>query len=123
LTKQASIKKRINELRDEIRRHDELYYVQDNPEISDRDYDELMERLRDLEQKHPEFVAPDSPTQRVAGRPAEGFPEFIHRRPMLSLDNSYNIEELRAFDERCRRLADGKATAYVAELKLDGLSL
>ena len=74
MTKQASIKKRINELRDEIRRHDELYYVQDNPEVSDRDYDELMERLRDLEQKHPEFVAPDSPTQRVAGRPAEGFP-------------------------------------------------
>src|SRR5439155_1510434 len=108
---------------DEIRRHDELYYVQDNPEISDREYDELMERLRDLEQKHPEFVAPDSPTQRVAGRPAEGFPEFIHRRPMLSLDNSYNIEELRAFDERCRRLAGGKAPEYVAELKIDGLSL
>src|SRR2546427_13070784 len=64
-------------------------------------------------QKHPEFVAPDSPTQRVAGRPAEGFPEFIHRRPMLSLDNSYNIEELRAFDERCRRLAGGKAPEYV----------
>ena len=123
MTKQASIKKRINELRDEIRRHDELYYVQDNPEISDREYDELMERLRELERKHPEFVAPDSPTQRVAGRPAEGFPEFTHRRPMLSLENSYNIEELRAFDERCRRLAGGKAPEYVAELKIDGLSL
>jgi DNA ligase (NAD+) len=123
LPKQQSIKKIIHKLRDEIRRHDELYYVQDNPEISDRDYDELMERLRDLEQKHPEFVAPDSPTQRVAGRPAEGFPEFIHRRPMLSLDNSYNIEELRAFDERCRRLAGGKPPEYVAELKIDGLSL
>src|SRR5438067_1997893 len=121
--KKQSNKKNINELRDEIRRHDELYYVQDNPEISDRDYDHLMERLRDLEQKHPEFVAPDSPTQRVAGRSAEGFPEFIHRRPMLSLDNSYNIEELRAFDERCRRLAGGEAPEYVAELKIDGLSL
>ncbi|PYS62516.1 MAG: hypothetical protein DMF76_08835, partial [Acidobacteria bacterium] len=109
LPKQQSIKKTINELRDEIRRHDELYYVQDNPEISDREYDELMGRLRELERKHPEFVAPDSPTQRVAGRPAEGFPEFTHRRPMLSLENSYNIEELRAFDERCRRLAGGKA--------------
>src|SRR6266705_6723249 len=123
LSKKQSIKKTINELRDEIRRHDELYYVQDNPEISDREYDELMETLRGLEQKHPEFIAPDSPTQRVAGRPAEGFPEFIHRRPMLSLDNSYNIEELRAFDERCRRLAGGEAPQYVAELKIDGLSL
>src|SRR5437660_4610165 len=82
-----------------------------------------MERLRGLEQKHPEFIAPDSPTQRVAGRPAEGFPEFIHRRPMLSLDNSYNIEELRAFDERCRKLAGGRAFDYVTELKIDGLSL
>src|SRR5947208_6916237 len=82
-----------------------------------------MERLRELEQKYPEFVAPDSPTQRVSGRPAEGFPEFIHRRPMLSLENSYNIEELRAFDERCRKLAGGKALEYVAELKIDGLSL
>ena len=67
MSKKQSIKKIINELRDEIRRHDELYYVQDNPEISDLEYDELMERLRGLEQKHPEFIAPDSPTQRVAG--------------------------------------------------------
>jgi DNA ligase (NAD+) len=86
LPKQQPIKKTINELRAEIRRHDELYYVQDDPEISDREYDELMERLRQLEQKSPELIVPDSPTQRVAGRPAEGVPEFINRRPMLSHD-------------------------------------
>ena len=118
-----AIQKAILKRREEIRRHEDLYYLHDNPEISDREYDELIDRLRELEEKHPELIAPDSPTQRVGGRPAEGFPEFIHRRPMLSLDNSYNIDELRAFDERCRKLAGGKAPDYVAELKIDGLSL
>ena len=87
------------------------------------EYDALVERLRTLEEEHPEFRTPDSPTLRVGGRPAEGFAEYVHRRPMLSLDNSYNIEDLRAFDERCRKLADGRAFEYVAELKIDGLSL
>jgi DNA ligase (NAD+) len=123
LQKQQSIEKTVAELREEIRRHEELYYVQDDPEISDREYDEFIEKLRRLENKHPEFITPDSPTQRVGGRPAEGFPEFIHRRPMLSLDNSYSIEELRAFDERCRKLAAGRPVDYVTELKIDGLSL
>jgi len=118
-----AIPRAIEDLREEIRRHEELYYVRDDPEISDREYDELIERLRELEEKHPKFLTPDSPTQRVGGRPAEGFPEFVHRRPMLSLDNSYSIEELRAFDERCRKLAGGSAPDYVAELKIDGLSL
>jgi DNA ligase (NAD+) len=113
----------IEKLREEIRRHEELYYVYDSPEISDRDYDELLERLQLLEQANPELLTPDSPTQRVGGRPAEGFPEVVHRRPMLSLDNSYNIEELRAFADRCLRLADGRAIEYVAELKIDGVSL
>jgi len=113
----------IEKLREEIRRHEELYYVYDSPEISDRDYDELLERLQLLEQVNPELITPDSPTQRVGGRPAEGFPEVVHRRPMLSLDNSYNIEELRAFADRCLRLADGRAIEYVAELKIDGVSL
>jgi DNA ligase (NAD+) len=113
----------IESLREEIRHHEELYYVYDNPEISDADYDGLLARLQRLEAEHPELVAPDSPTQRVGGRPAEGFPEYVHRRPMLSLDNSYNIEDLRAFDERCRKLADGRALEYVAELKIDGLSI
>jgi DNA ligase (NAD+) len=115
--------KAIEALRDEIRRHDDLYYLREDPEISDREYDSLIEKLRELEAKHPELVTPDSPTQRVSGQPAESFPEFVHRVPMLSLDNSYNIDELRAFDERCRKLADGKSPEYVAELKIDGLSL
>jgi DNA ligase (NAD+) len=118
-----SVEKRIEKLRDEIRRHDDLYYLQESPEISDREYDSSMEQLRELEAKHPELITPDSPTQRVAGRPAAGFPEFVHRVPMLSLDNSYSIDELRAFDERCRKLAGGKSPEYVAELKIDGLSL
>jgi DNA ligase (NAD+) len=118
-----AIVREIEKLRDEIRRHDELYYVNDSPEISDREYDLLLQKLQQLEDANPELVTPDSPTQRVGGRPAEGFPEVVHTRPMMSLDNSYNIDELRAFDERCRRLADGRPIEYVAELKIDGLSL
>jgi DNA ligase (NAD+) len=113
----------IEKLRDEIRRHDELYYVGNAPEISDREYDQLMENLQKLEEANPELITFDSPTQRVGGRPAEGFPEVVHTRQMLSLDNSYNIDELRAFDERCQRLAEGRKLEYVAELKIDGLSL
>jgi len=113
----------IEKLRDEIRRHEELYYVNDSPEISDREYDLLLEKLQKLEQANPELITADSPTQRVGGRPAEGFLEVVHTRQMLSLDNSYNIDELRAFDERCQRLAEGRPLEYVAELKIDGLSL
>src|SRR5262245_269030 len=118
-----AIAREIEKLRKQIRHHDELYYVQDSPEITDREYDQLMENLQKFEAEHPEFITPDSPTQRVGGRPAEGFPEVIHSSPMLSLDNSYNIDELRAFDDRCQRLADGRPLEYVAELKIDGLSL
>jgi DNA ligase (NAD+) len=123
VAKQKTKLSEIEKLRDEIRRHDDLYYVVNAPEISDREYDELMEKLQKLEEANPELITPDSPTQRVGGRPAEGFPEVIHTRQMLSLDNSYNIDELRAFDDRCRRLADGRKLEYVAELKIDGLSL
>jgi DNA ligase (NAD+) len=118
-----STDRKIEKLRDEIRRHEELYYVENAPEISDREYDELLEKLQKLEEAHPELMTPDSPTQRVGGRPAEGFPEVVHTRPMMSLDYSYNIDELRAFDERCQRLAEGRKLEYVAELKIDGLSL
>ena len=118
-----SIGSEIKKLREEILRHEELYYVHDAPEISDAEYDALLERLRLLEEERPEFQTPDSPTVRVGGRPAEGFAEHVHRRPMLSLDNSYNLEDLRAFDERCRKLADGRPFEYVAELKIDGLSV
>jgi DNA ligase (NAD+) len=117
------VQKKIEKLRAEIRRHEELYYVNDTPEISDRDYDQLIEDLQAFEEKNPEFITPDSPTQRVGGRPAEGFAQVVHTRPMLSLENSYNIEELRAFGERSRKLADGRPIEYVAELKIDGLSL
>jgi DNA ligase (NAD+) len=118
-----STEREIESLRDELRRHEELYYIHANPEISDAEYDALMARLQQLETEHPELVTPDSPTQRVGGRPAEGFSEYVHRHPMLSLDNSYNIDDLRAFDERCQRLSDGRKFEYVAELKIDGLSI
>ncbi|MBC7933636.1 MAG: NAD-dependent DNA ligase LigA [Rubrivivax sp.] len=118
-----SIESEIKQLRGEILCHEQLYYVHDRPEISDVEYDALVERLRQLEEENPEFATPDSPTLRVGGRPAVGFEQHVHRRPMLSLENSYNIEDLRAFDERCRKLADGRAFEYVAELKIDGLSI
>jgi DNA ligase (NAD+) len=122
-TSAKSVEREVKQLRDEILRHEELYYVHDRPEISDAEYDALVARLRQLEEEHPELQTPDSPTLRVGGKPAEGFDRYVHRRPMLSLDNSYNIEDLRAFDERCRKLADGRAFEYVAELKIDGLSI
>ena len=100
MQKRQSREQAVQELREEIRRHEELYYVYDNPEISDAEYDSLIERLNKLEADHPELITPDSPTQRVGGRPAEGFPEVVHRHQMLSLDNSYNIEELRGLEHR-----------------------
>jgi len=116
---------RLEELRTQIRRHEELYYQHDAPEISDEAFDRLLHELERLEAEHPDLVTPDSPTQRVAGRPTEGFATVRHLTPMLSLDNAYNEEELRAFDERVRRAAGlGDApVAYVAELKIDGLSI
>ncbi len=122
-TNVQTTEREIQDLRDELRRHEELYYIHANPEISDAEYDALLVRLQQLEAEHPELVTPDSPTQRVGGRPAEGFSEYVHRHPMLSLDNSYNIDDLRAFDERCQRLSDGRKFEYVAELKIDGLSI
>ena len=121
--KEPAVNKEILQLREEIRRHEELYYVNDNPEISDAEYDALLAQLQKLEAQHPELITSDSPTQRVGGRPAEGFPEVVHRRPMLSLENSYNTEELVAFDQRCQRLAEGRPVEYVAELKIDGVSI
>jgi DNA ligase (NAD+) len=116
---------RINQLRREIRHHEERYYVHDAPEISDERFDRLVRELEQLESEYPDLVTPDSPTQRVAGRPAEGFPTVEHVAPMLSLDNAYNEEELRAFDERVRKGAGlGVApVAYVTELKIDGLGI
>jgi DNA ligase (NAD+) len=115
-------KTEIENLRAEINRHNELYYQKSAPEISDAEFDRLLERLKTLETENPDLITPDSPTQRVGGR-AEGFKSFVHRIPLMSLDNSYDIDELKAFDERCRKLADGRDFDYVAELKIDGLSL
>ena len=116
---------RITKLRKDIRHHEERYYLHNDPEISDEDFDRLLHELEHLEAEHPDLVTPDSPTQRVAGRPTEGFPTVEHIAPMLSLDNAYNEEELRAFDERVRKGAGLGAApvAYVAELKIDGLSI
>lgn len=117
---------RILELRANIRHHEEQYYVHDNPEITDAEFDALMRELADLEQQHPDLADPDSPTSRVGGRPAEGFASVDHLEPLLSLDNAYSTDELRAFHERaCRGLAvpEDTALAYVAELKIDGLSI
>ncbi len=110
-------------LRDEIRHHEHLYYVLDAPEISDAEFDALMNDLKRLEAAHPELVTPDSPTQRVGGKPAEGFRKVRHSRPMLSLDNTYSAEELAGWDRRVRELAGDLPVAYMAELKLDGLSV
>src|SRR5687767_8511371 len=116
---------RINRLRKEIRHHEERYYVHDAPEISDDEFDRLLHELERLEAEHPDLVTADSPTQRVAGTTTDGFATVEHLVPMLSLDNAYNEEELRAFDERVRKgAAAGTAPiAYVAELKIDGLSI
>ncbi|HEX8264644.1 MAG TPA: NAD-dependent DNA ligase LigA [Pyrinomonadaceae bacterium] len=117
-----NVREKIERLRAEVNHHNELYYQHSAPEISDAEFDALLKHLQELEDAHPEFVTPDSPTQRVGGK-AEGFEPFTHRVPLMSLDNSYDIEDLRRFDERCRRLADGRKLDYVAELKIDGLSL
>ncbi len=116
---------RIRELREAIRHHEERYYIHNDPEISDEEFDRLLHELEQLEAEHPDLVTPDSPTQRVAGRPVEGFPTVEHLVPMLSLDNAYNREELIAFDERVRKGAGlgTEPVPYVAELKIDGLSL
>ena len=114
---------KIEKLREEIRRHEHLYYVLDKPEISDAEYDALINELRRLEAEHPELVTPDSPTQRVGGKPAEGFRKAAHSRPMLSLDNAYSAEELAEWDRRVRELAGNLPVEYAAELKLDGLSV
>jgi DNA ligase (NAD+) len=113
----------IEELRDQLRHHEHLYYVLDQPEITDAEYDALMRRLQELEARHPELIVPDSPSQRVGGKAREGFVKVPHSSPMLSLDNALNEDEMREFDRRVRDLLKGEPYEYVAELKLDGLSM
>ena len=117
------LEKKIEVLRDKIRHHEHLYYVLDQPEISDTDFDGLMQQLQQLEAEHPTLITADSPTQRVGGKPREGFVKVRHSSPMLSLDNTYNEEELRAWERRVHELSGRKDVDYVCELKLDGMSL
>ena len=117
------IQKRIAALREKIRHHEYVYYVLDRPEIEDADFDKLMRQLKDLEQEHPELLTADSPTQRVGGKPREGFVKVPHSSPMLSLDNTYNEDELRNWERRVHELSGRSDVDYVCELKLDGMSL
>jgi DNA ligase (NAD+) len=115
--------KKIEDLREQIRHHEYLYYVVDAPEITDAEFDRLMHQLQALEREHPGLLTSDSPTQRVGGKPREGFTKVAHSSPMLSLDNAFGENELRAFDQRVKGLLGDEPYSYVAELKLDGLSM
>ncbi|HWX95181.1 MAG TPA: NAD-dependent DNA ligase LigA [Terriglobales bacterium] len=117
------VAKKVEALRAQIRHHEYRYFVLDDPEISDFDFDKLVEQLKRLEAEHPELIAPDSPTQRVGGKPREGVVKVAHSSPMLSLDNTYNEEELRDWERRVHELSGRKDVDYVCELKLDGMSL
>src|SRR5256714_14943404 len=115
--------KRISELREEIRKHDRLYYEQATPEISDREYDRLYKELVDLETQFPKLIAPDSPTQRVGGKPLEAFAQIEHRVPMLSLDNTYSEDEVANFYKRITRLLPDEKIPVVIEPKVDGVAV
>ncbi len=117
-----ALEKRLRDLRDEIQRHEYAYFVLDNPEVTDAEFDALFLELRRLEDEHPELVTPDSPTQRVGGEASEQFAKVRHRSPMLSLQNAFDEEEIRAWDRRVRAVAGDDAT-YVGELKIDGLAI
>jgi len=117
------IEKKIEALREKIRHHEYRYYVLDDPEISDADFDKLMNELKRLEAEHPQLITPDSPTQRVGGKPREGFVKAKHSSPMLSLDNAYSEEELRDWERRVHELSGRTDLEYMCELKLDGMSL
>jgi len=119
----AALDKKIESLRKKIRHHEYRYYVLDDPEVSDADFDKLMNELKAIEKEHPELITPDSPTQRVGGKPREGFLKVRHSSPMLSLDNAYTEEELRAWERRVHELSGRRDVEYVCELKLDGMSL
>jgi DNA ligase (NAD+) len=123
MVKSTSVAKQLEKLREDIRRHEYLYYVLDEPEISDVKFDRMMKELQQLEAAHPELVTPDSPTQRVGGAPRKGVETRRHSPPMMSLDNTYSIEELEDFDRRVRELAGRERIDYVTEHKFDGLSM
>src|ERR1700758_1443615 len=115
--------KKIEALREKIRHHEYQYFVLDTPEISDQEFDKLTQQLKDLEAENPSLITPDSPTQRVGGKPREGFVKVRHSSAMLSLDNTYSEDELRGWERRVHELSGRKDVDYVCELKLDGMSL
>ena len=119
----VDIKKQIERLRAEIRRHDYLYYVLNQQQISDQKYDQLFNELQNLEQQHPQLITPDSPTQRVSELPIESFEQVTHSIPMLSIDNTYNADGLKAFDKRVAKILKTENYSYVVELKIDGLAM
>ncbi len=119
----SDVRDRHARLCEELERHNRLYYVEAQTEISDLEFDALLRELQTIEQNHPGLVTPDSPTQRVGGEPVEGFKTVRHAVPMLSIDNTYNADELRAFDERVRKGLEGEEPAYVVELKVDGVAI
>ena len=119
----AALDKKTESLRGKIRHHEYRYYVLDSPEISDAEFDKLMNELKAIEKEHPALITPDSPTQRVGGKPREGFVKARHSSPMLSLDNAYTEEELRDWERRVHELSGRTDVEYVCELKLDGMSL
>ena len=119
----APLENKIESLRDKIRHHEYRYYVLDDPEISDSEFDKLTNELKKIELEHPELITPDSPTQRVGGKPREGFVKARHSSPMLSLDNAYSEEELRDWERRVHELSGRNDVEYMCELKLDGMSL
>src|SRR6202140_5475031 len=122
-TPKKDLGKRVEALRQKIRHHEYLYHVLDAPEITDAEFDQLMHELKQLEDQNPQLIAPDSPTQRVGGKPREGFGKTQHSSPMLSLDNTYSQDELRNWERRVHELSGREDIEYACELKLDGMSL
>ena len=123
MVEKEKVKAKLEKLRREINRHNHKYYVEDSPEISDKEYDRLMEQLLELEEKHPELATVDSPSQRVGGEPLEGFETVFHRLPMLSLSNTYSAQEVREFGERVDKNLPGERVEYVVEPKIDGVGV
>ncbi|HEY0592482.1 MAG TPA: NAD-dependent DNA ligase LigA, partial [Thermoanaerobaculia bacterium] len=118
-----NVRSEIEALRRELERHERLYYVENRPEISDYDFDQMLRRLRKLEEEHPELQSPNSPTVRVGGEPVKGFATVVHDPPMLSIENAYSLDELREWDERVRKGSGQASVAYAADLKIDGISI
>ena len=118
-----AMRRRAEELAEELRRHERLYHVENRPEITDAEFDRLLRELAAIEAEHPELARPDSPTRRVGGEAAEGFAAVVHSRPMLSLENAYSWEEAEAWRARAARVLGGEPAGFVAELKIDGLSV